>query len=105
MESTGIKKGWNMLINRYTAIKSSVAQRLAPYVKPIADKIGPYWQPISKKYALTEPVRQWHRKLKAKNPVLAGFIQWSYDLTRYGIYFSLALYFCMDRFVWSYAGQ
>ena len=94
MESTGIKKGWNMLINRYTAIKSSVAQRLAPYVKPIADKIGPYWQPISKKYALwTEPVRQWHRKLKAKNPVLAGFIQWSYDLTRYGIYFFVGLVF------------
>ena len=41
-----------MLINRYTAIKSSVAQRLAPTAEPIADKIGPYWQPISKKYAL-----------------------------------------------------
>ena len=77
MDKKGIVEGWNLLINRYTAIKSNITQRLIPLMKPIADKVGPFWQPVREKYAQwTEPIRVWHRNLKARSPMLANGIQW-----------------------------
>ena len=94
MDKKGIVEGWNLLINRYTAIKSNITQRLIPFMKPIADKVGPFWQPVREKYAQwTEPIRVWHRNLKARSPMVANGIQWTYDIFRYGLYFFFGLVF------------
>ncbi|MBK8108994.1 MAG: hypothetical protein IPK46_00930 [Saprospiraceae bacterium] len=105
MAINGINEGWKQLISKYTLIKEAVAAKIAPYWTPIAARLNPYWQPVREKYAQwTEPIRVWHRKLKESRPMLANGIQWSYDIARYGFYFSLVWYFCLDRALWTHAG-
>ncbi len=94
------------MIYRIKAMVSTVTtfilKKTAPVWTPVYDflvkYLDPYykklWIPVKNKYKIwTEPIRIWHRRLKAVNPFLAGLIKWTYDIGRYGIYFLFTLIF------------
>jgi len=105
MKQDLIKSAKKLVFNAKSALFTGftyIKKLTAPLWKPVYDflfkYLNPYyqkyWIPVVKKYKTwTEPIRAWHRKLKAKSPFLANFIQWSYDLGRYGLYLLFTLFF------------
>ncbi|MBK8701027.1 MAG: transglycosylase domain-containing protein [Saprospiraceae bacterium] len=86
-----IKEGWNLVKTRYAAVKTAIGVKLEPFWGPVRSKL----EPLNAKYLKkSEPVRQWHRALAQKKPILASIILWTYDITRTGfiVFFSLVFF-------------
>ena len=62
-----------------------VLDKISSTARPLTNQVMKVWRPFNAKYLeLTQPIRDWHKSLSLKSPLLANSIAWSYKLFRYG---------------------
>lgn len=68
---------------KYNSVITKFKELIRPVWSPISSFLSPVTKPINEKYkTYSQPIRDWHARIKQKSPFMANVVLWSYDIFR-----------------------